>query len=146
MKEHALRRTDVTDELLARRILALEERIERVEITRPPSTELILNTIAQLRADSANRFDRMDQRLDGVDRRLDGVERRLDAVETKVDALDSKVDALDSKVDALDSKVDALDSKVDALDSKVDALDGKVDQVITLLSGGSRGGNGSTGS
>lgn len=82
MTKHEVGSGHVTDELLARRILALEERVERVETTRPPNPELILDTLAELHRDTADRFDRLERRMDRVEGRLDGVERRLDQVIT----------------------------------------------------------------
>jgi hypothetical protein len=84
MKEHEPWRTDVTDELLARRILALEERIERVETTGPSTQKLILDALADLRRDTADRFDRMDQRFDGMDQRFDGIDRRFELIERQL--------------------------------------------------------------
>jgi hypothetical protein len=73
----------VTDELLARRILALEERIERVETSGPPTTQrVILDALAELRRDSADRSDRMDRRLDGMDQRFN---QRFEALEGRLD-------------------------------------------------------------
>jgi hypothetical protein len=66
----------VTDELLARRILALEERIERVETTGPPAQKVILDALADLRRDTADRFDRMDRRFESIDRRSRGASIR----------------------------------------------------------------------
>jgi uncharacterized coiled-coil protein SlyX len=78
MKGYAQRRTDVTDELLARRILALEERIERVETSGPSTQRVILDALADLRRDTADRFDRVDQRFDRMDQRFDDMETRFE--------------------------------------------------------------------
>jgi hypothetical protein len=82
MKDHDARTMAVTDELLARRILALEERIERVETTGPSTQQVILDALAELRRDTADRFDRMDQRLDRMEQR---VNQRFEAVEGRLD-------------------------------------------------------------
>ena len=74
----------MTDELLARRILALEERIERVETTGPSTQKLILDAVAELRRDTADRFDRMDRRFELIDRRFDGMDRRFELIERQL--------------------------------------------------------------
>jgi hypothetical protein len=70
----------VTEELLARRILALEERIERVETTAPFTNKMIVDGLAELRRDTADRFNRMDQRFETIEARLGTIEGLLGQV------------------------------------------------------------------
>ena len=102
----------MTDELLARRILALEERIERVETSGPPTTQtVILDALAELRGDSADRFDRMDRRLDGMDQRFDRMDQRFDRIDQRLDGMEQR------------------------FNQRFEALEGRLDQVIALLGG-----------
>jgi hypothetical protein len=83
----------MTDELLARRILALEERVDRVEATRP-TAELILNTLADFRRDTADRFDRLEGRMDRLEGRMDALEARMDR---RFDEMDRRFDEIERR-------------------------------------------------
>src|SRR5687768_5124426 len=121
MRTHEPGSGEVTDELLARRILALEERLERMETTRPPTPELFLDTLIELRRDTADRFDRMDRRFDGMDRRLDGMDRRLDG--------------MDQRLDGMDRRLEGVERRLDGVERRLDGVERRLDQVITLLGG-----------
>jgi hypothetical protein len=102
----------VTDELLARRILALEERVERVEATKAPRLEMVLDRLAELRQDTADRLDGMDRRFDGMDRRLDGMDRRLDGMDRRFDELTTlmvdRFENIDRRFADIDRRFDEL--------------------------------------
>ena len=88
----------MTDELLARRILALEERIERVETSGPSTQRVILDALVDLRRDSADRFDRMDQRLDRMDQRFDQMDQRFDRMEQRMEQRFGAIEGLLGRV------------------------------------------------
>jgi chromosome segregation ATPase len=128
MNGHALRRTDVTDELLARRILALEERIERVETSGPSTQTMILDALVELRRDTADRFDRMDQRLDRMDQRFDQMDQRLDR-------MDQRFDQMDQRFDQMDQRLDRMDQRFDQMDLRFGTLEGLLGRVLVLIEG-----------
>ena len=75
----------MTDELLARRILALEERIERVETSGLSTQRVILDALADLRRDTADRFERLERRFEerfgSIEERFGSIEMRFGSVE-----------------------------------------------------------------
>jgi archaellum component FlaC len=126
----------VTDELLARRILALEERLERVEAVKAPGQELVLDRLAELRQDTANRLDGMDSRLDGIDRRLDGMDSRLDGIDRRLDGMDSRLDGMGRRLDGIDRRLDGVDGRLQELTTTVDR---RFDELAALIRSGAPG-------
>jgi len=118
MMGHALRRTDVTDELLARRILALEERIERVETTGPFTNKMILDRLAELRRDTADRFDQMDQRL---------AELRRDTAD--------RFDRMDRRFETFEGRFETFEGRLGTIEGRLGTIEGLLGQVLALIGG-----------
>jgi hypothetical protein len=113
----------VTDELLARRILALEERVERVESTRPSGQELILESLSELRRDTADRLDRHDRRFDELTRIVtagfEAMGKRFEAMDKRFEAMDKRFEAMDKRFEAMDERFEAMDERFEALTSLI---------------------------
>ncbi len=56
------------------------------------SDDTIIAAIATLRADIAERFDRVERKVDGLEQKVDGLEQKFDGLEQKFDGLEQKVD------------------------------------------------------
>ncbi len=70
------------------------------------SDDTIIAAIATLRADIAERFDRVERKVDGLEQKFDGLEQKVDGLEQKFDGLEQKFDGLEQKFDGLEQKVD----------------------------------------
>ena len=69
---------------------------------------VLLSELKELRRDSNERFDKIEQRLDRVELRLDGVEQRLDAMDQRFDGIELRLDKVEQRLDKVEHKLDVV--------------------------------------
>jgi len=104
LREDEAFREEVRRQILTDDLLAVPDRLGRLEALLQQTLELQRQTLEAVRAMASRmaefaaaveaRFDRVEARLDGVEARLDGVEARLDRVERDVGDLKRDVGSL----------------------------------------------------
>ncbi|MFF3552330.1 hypothetical protein ACFYXL_02805 [Streptomyces tsukubensis] len=131
-------------DVLTRRVEAVEDRVESLQVQTNGNFAAVIEGQAALRrevrdgfARVSTRFDGMDTRLEGVETRLDGMDTRLEGVETRLDGMDGRLDGLENRFDGLENRFDGLDTRFDGLENRFGGLEQKIDQhqarIVELL-------------
>jgi uncharacterized coiled-coil protein SlyX len=85
------------DDLTARRVLRLEERLDQLEERIATTPVLALDAIAAMRADTAARFEGLEGRFNRLEQRVD---QRFDRLEARLGAMEQILSSIAEKLGA----------------------------------------------
>lgn len=89
----------------------------------------ILKEIRELRQDTNNKFDTLDQRLDTMDQRLGTMDQRLDTIDQRFDTVDRKLEAMDQRFEKNERKLNAVyEQTANLLEFRTEVI-GKLEQI-----------------
>lgn len=104
---------------LTRRVEAVEDRVESLQVQTGGNFAAVIEGQAALRREVRDGFARVSARFDGVDTRLNGMDTRLGGVETRLDGMDARLGGLENRFDGLDTRFGGLEQKIDQHQARI---------------------------
>lgn len=104
---------------LTRRVEAVEDRVESLQVQTGGNFAAVVEGQAALRREVRDGFARVNTRLDGFDARFEGVEARLDGLENRFDGLENRFDGLENRFDGFENRFGGLEQKIDQHQARI---------------------------
>ncbi|QDY77628.1 hypothetical protein [Streptomyces qinzhouensis] len=122
-------------DVLTRRVEAVEDRVESLQVQTGGNFAAVVEGQAALRREVRDGFAGVNARLDGFDTRFEGVEARLGGLGNRFDRLENRFDGLENRFGGLENRFDRLGNRFDGLEQKIDQHQARIVELLTQLVG-----------
>ncbi|MFJ8230460.1 hypothetical protein ACIQ9E_10965 [Streptomyces sp. NPDC094448] len=108
---------------LTRRVEAVEDRVESLQVQTNGNFAAVIEGQAALRREVRDGFARVSTRFDGMDTRLEGVEARLGGMDTRLEGVEARLGGMDTRLEGVEARLDGMDGRLGGLENRFDGLD-----------------------
>ncbi|MEU3597556.1 hypothetical protein ABZ714_02280 [Streptomyces sp. NPDC006798] len=122
---------------LTRRVEAVEDRVETLQIQTNGNFAAVIEGQAALRREMRDGFAKVDTRLDEFGNRLDRLETRFDEFGNRLDEFGNRLDRVEIRLDEFGNRLDRVEIRLDEFGNRLGGIEQKLDrnqaQIVELL-------------